>query len=147
MTFSILYIEIHRVLISASSCTVSANRRCRRQGRPQDFFPGEGHRRRKGSVVGGHHGECGARADNGSLGAEHFGHWMSNGAGKFSPCICISTQGATVMTWEKFLSKSRGSGDPRCPFLGAPMVDVTGQRTSAPVLHVLRTAFGFSFLN
>jgi len=28
------------------------------------------HRRRKGSVVGGHHDECGARAYNGSLGAE-----------------------------------------------------------------------------
>jgi len=32
------------------------------------FFPGEGHRRRKGSVVGGHHGECGARTYNGGLG-------------------------------------------------------------------------------
>ena len=31
-----------------------------------------------------------------------FGHLMSNGAGKFSPCICISTLGATVMIWEKF---------------------------------------------
>jgi len=28
------------------------------------------HRRGKGSVVGGHHGECGARAYNGGLGAE-----------------------------------------------------------------------------
>jgi len=28
------------------------------------------HRRRKGSVVGGHHGECGARAYNGGLWAE-----------------------------------------------------------------------------
>jgi len=28
------------------------------------------HRRRKGSVVGGHHGECGARVYNGGLGAE-----------------------------------------------------------------------------
>ena len=28
------------------------------------------HRRRKGSVVGGHHGECGAQAYNGGLGAE-----------------------------------------------------------------------------
>jgi len=28
------------------------------------------HRRRKASVVGGHHGECGARAYNGGLGAE-----------------------------------------------------------------------------
>jgi len=34
------------------------------------FFPGEGHRRRKGSVVGGHHHKCGARAYNGGLGAE-----------------------------------------------------------------------------
>ena len=62
--------------------------------RPQDFFQGRGHRRRKGSVVGGHHGECRARAYNGGVGAEplvsppgswkHFGHWISNGAGKFS---------------------------------------------------------------
>ena len=29
-----------------------------------------GHRRRKGSVVGGHHGECEARAYNGGLAAE-----------------------------------------------------------------------------
>ena len=28
------------------------------------------HRRRKGSLVGRHHGECGARAYNGGLGAE-----------------------------------------------------------------------------
>jgi len=28
------------------------------------------HRRRKGSLVGGHHGECGARAYKGGLGAE-----------------------------------------------------------------------------
>jgi len=72
----------------------------------------EQHRRRKGSVVGGgHHGECGARAYNGGLGTEppvgsrgrapgqgvrraktpwswkHFGHWMSNGAGKFSSSL------------------------------------------------------------
>jgi len=77
---------------------------CLCQGRRQDFFPG-GHRRRKGSVVG----ECGAQTYNGDLGAEptagsrgrargqgvrgakppwswkHFGHWMSNGDGKFSP--------------------------------------------------------------
>ena len=31
---------------------------------------GNHHRRRKGSVVGGHHGECGAQAYNGGLGAE-----------------------------------------------------------------------------
>jgi len=62
-------------------------------------------------VVWGHHGECEARAYNGGLGAEPqaesrgrapgqgvrgakppegesilvIGHWMSNGAGKFSP--------------------------------------------------------------
>ena len=41
----------------------------RHQGRPQDFFP-RGHRRRKGSLVGMHHGECGARAYNGGPGAE-----------------------------------------------------------------------------
>ena len=26
----------------------------------------------------------------------------------FQKCICISTLGATVMIWEKFMSKSRG---------------------------------------
>jgi len=54
-----------------------------------------------------------------------FGHWMSNGSGTDllnNNCICISTLGATVMIWEKFMSKSSGSGDPRCPFLEAPMV-------------------------
>jgi len=69
------------------------------------------HRRRKGSVVGGHHGECGARAYNGGMGAEppagsrgrapgqgvrgtkppwswkHFGHRMSKWAGKFSTSL------------------------------------------------------------
>jgi len=39
-------------------------------GATTGFFPGEGHRRRKGSVVGGHHHKCGARAYNGGLGAE-----------------------------------------------------------------------------
>jgi len=53
---------------------------------------------------------------------------MSNGACTDSlnnNSICII--GATVMIWEKkFLSKSRGgSGDPRCPFLGAPMPATT----------------------
>ena len=42
----------------------------RRPGAPTGFLPEEGHRRRKGSVVEGHHGECGARAYNGGLGAE-----------------------------------------------------------------------------
>jgi len=37
-----------------------------------------------------------------------FGRWMSNGAGKFSPCICISTLGATVMIWEKFYVEIQG---------------------------------------
>jgi len=26
------------------------------------------------------------------------------------------------MIWEKFMSKSRGSGDPGCPVLGAPVI-------------------------
>jgi len=57
---------------------------------------------------------------------------MSNGAGTDSlnnNCICISTLGATVLTWEKFYVEIQGkgkgkrsiAGDPRCPFLGAPM--------------------------
>ena len=44
---------------------------CLRPGAPTGFFSGEGHRRRKRSVVAwGRHGECGARAYNGVLGAE-----------------------------------------------------------------------------
>jgi len=93
---------------------------------PTGFFPG-GHRRRKGSVVGGHHGECGARAYNGGLGAKppwswkHFGHWMSNGAGKFSPFPKMHLY---------FYSRCNGNdmgiyveiqGGQVTPFLGAPM--------------------------
>ena len=37
-----------------------------------------------------------------------FGRWMSNGAGKFSPCIYISTLSATVMIWEKFYVEIQG---------------------------------------
>ena len=82
------------------------------------------HRRRKGSVVGRHHGECGARAYNGFWGrapsgvqgqspsppeAESiFDHWMSNGADRFSPFICITTLGATVMIWKKNYVKIQG---------------------------------------
>jgi len=43
------------------------------QWRIQDFCKGgaaAGHRWRKGSVVWGHHGECGAQAYKGDLGAE-----------------------------------------------------------------------------
>jgi len=101
------------------------------------FLPGEGHRRRKGSVVGGgtmataeHEPMTGVwgQSPQRGPGAEplvresgwqsplswkHFGHWMSNGAGTDSlnnNCICISTLGlgATVMIWENFMSKSRG---------------------------------------
>jgi len=61
-----------------------------RQGRPQlIFFPGEGHRRRKGSVVGGHHGECRARTYNRGLGAEppagSRGRYPGQGSGGRSP--------------------------------------------------------------
>jgi len=44
-------------------------------------------------------------------GGHHFGHWMSNEPANLAPfqkCICISTLGATVMIWEKIMSKSRG---------------------------------------
>ena len=112
------------------------------QGRPQDFFPG-GHRRRKGSVVGGHHGECGARAYNGGLGAEppagsrgrapsqgvrglrwkHFGHWMSNGAGKFSPFPKMHLYFYSMCNGNdmgKFFCRNPGggSGDPPLPLPG-----------------------------
>ena len=100
-------------------------------------------------MVGGHHGERRARTYNGGLGAEPPAESRSITPGQgvkgakppeaesilaigyptepanlvpFQKCICISTLGATVMIWEKFMSKSRGSGDPPCPFLGAPMV-------------------------
>jgi len=48
-----------------------------------------------------------------------FGRWMSNGAGKFSPCICISTLGATVMIWEKFCRNPGGDVTPLAPSWGA----------------------------
>jgi len=74
-------------------------------------------------VVGGHHGECGARAYNGGLEAEppagsrgrapHQGEAESilvigcptepANLAPFQKCICISTLGATVMIWEKFV--------------------------------------------
>jgi len=38
----------------------------------------------------------------------------------FQKCICISTLGATVMIWEKFMWKSSGSGDPLAPSWGRP---------------------------
>jgi len=92
-------------------------------------------------VVGGHHGESGARAYNGVWGQSPQRGPLVRGQSPpeaenilvigcptdlanlapFQKCICISTLGATVMIWEKFMSKSRGSGDPPCPFLGAPM--------------------------
>jgi len=121
------------------------------QGRPHEFFPG-GHRRRKGSVVGGHHGECGARAYNRGSGAEPpaGSRGIAPGQGirgakppeaesslvigcptepanlaPFQKCICISTLGATVMIWENLCRNQGGSGDPPCPFLGAPMTTQT----------------------
>jgi len=109
------------------------------------------HRRRKGSVQsvvgGGHHGECGARAYNGGLGAEpplgsrgrapgealwswkHFGHWMSNGAGKFSSS-----------SWKQYaLLRSTGVrvGGPRVH--GAPTPSLGGLCPSPPQLRRLCT--------
>jgi len=68
-----------------------------------------------------------------------FGHWMSNGAGKFSPCIRISTLGATLMIWEKFCRNTGGSRDPPCPFLGAPM-----QRSLMRVIILMTKSAGNS---
>jgi len=86
-------------------------------------------------VVGGHHGECGAQAYNGGLGADPPAGSRGRAPGQgvrgqsppeaesisvigcptepanlapFQKCICISTLGAMVMIWEKFMSKSRG---------------------------------------
>jgi len=102
-------------------------------GAPTGFSLG-GHRRRKGSVVGGtmasaeHEPITGVQGQStGGQGGKapwswkHFGHWMSNGAGKLAPfqkCICISTLDATVIIWEKFMSKSRGVRWPPLPLPG-----------------------------
>ena len=86
-------------------------------------------------MVGGHHGECGARAYNGGMAAKPAAGSRGRAPGQgvrgakppeaesilvigcptepanlapFQKCICISTPGATVMIWEKFMSKSRG---------------------------------------
>jgi len=40
--------------------------------------------------------------------APHFGHWISNGAGKFNNCICISTLAATVIIREKIYVEIQG---------------------------------------
>ena len=62
---------------------------------------------------------------------------MSNGAGKFNDCICISTLGATVMIWEKFYVEIQGEGlgDLRCPFLGAPMGRINRSKQLGPHLQ------------
>jgi len=79
-------------------------------------------------VFGGHHGECGARAYNGSLGAEPpVGSRGRAGTDSLNNnCICLSALRAAVMIWEKFYVEIQGggSGDPGCPFLGAPMTIV-----------------------
>ena len=75
-------------------------------------------------MVGGHHGECGARAYNGGPGAEPpvkgakppeaesiLVIGCSMGPANLAPfqkCICISTLGATVMIWEKFYVEIQG---------------------------------------
>jgi len=69
------------------------------------IFSRGGHRRLKRSVVGGrHHGECGARAYNGGLGAPEAESILviecltePANLAPFQKCICISTLGATVM--------------------------------------------------
>jgi len=68
-----------------------------------------------GRVSGwGHHGECGARAYNGGLGAEPPTGSRGRSGGLSPPeaesilVIGCPTLGATVMIWEKFMSKSRG---------------------------------------
>jgi len=78
-------------------------------------------------VGGGHDGECGARAYNGSLGAEppaasrgrapgqHFEIILVIGCptepanlAPFQKSSCISTLGAAVMIWEKFYVQIHG---------------------------------------
>ena len=100
----------------------------------------------------GHHGECGTRAYNGCLRAEPRAGSSGRAPGQgvtganpseaesilvngcptepanlapFQKCICISTLGATVMIWENLCRNQGGSGDPPCPFLGAPMTTQT----------------------
>jgi len=70
------------------------------------------HRRRKWSVVGGHHGECGARAYNGGLGAESpagsRGRAPGQGSGGQSPpetesilAIECATERANLAPYQK----------------------------------------------
>ena len=105
-------------------------------GAPTGFFPG-GHRWWKGSVVGGTMASAEHKHITGVWGQSPRGVQGQSpdlkrilvircpaepaNLAPFQKCICISTLRATVMIWEKFMSKSRGSGDPPCPFLGAPM--------------------------
>jgi len=78
---------------------------------------------------------------------------MSNGAGKFNPfskkCICISTLGATVTIWEKFVEITEGQVAP-CPFLGAPMAlsyDVIGnEHTRADTIGTVPVPWAGHFL-
>jgi len=87
------------------------------------IFPGEGHRRPKGSVFGGHHGECGARAYNGGLGAEPpVGSRGRAGTDSLNNnCICLSALRAAVMIWEKFYVEIQGvQVTPVAPSWGRP---------------------------
>jgi len=98
-------------------------------------------------VIGRHDGECGARADNGGLGAEPPAGSRGRAPGQevrgakppeaesilvvgcptepanlalFQKCICISTLGATVMIWEKFVEIQGGLVTPLVPSWGRP---------------------------
>ena len=55
---------------------------------------------------------------------KHFGHWMFNGAGKFSPFLKMHLYFYSRCNGNdmgKICRNPGGSGDPPCPFLGAPM--------------------------
>jgi len=107
------------------------------QGRPQDFFQG-GHRWWKGSVVGGTMASAEHKHITGVWGQSPRGVQGQSpdlkrilvircpaepaNLAPFQKCICISTLRATVMIWEKFMSKSRGGGQvtPLAPSWGRP---------------------------
>jgi len=99
---------------SGSSPTGEQGRRA-----PTGFVPG-GHRRRKGSVVGGT-----MASEEPPWSWKHFGHWMSNGASKFSPFpkmhLYFYYSRCNSNDMGKNLCRNPGgSGDPLAPSWGRP---------------------------
>jgi len=79
------------------------------------------------------------RSDFGELYSQkflHFGHWISNGAGKFSPFPNMHqyfySRCNSIDMGKNYVEIQGGSGDPPCPFLaGAPMLVTVRDRDVA----------------